>query len=341
MLKLSIVIAAVDGVERLESGLVSVLQHRPSHSEVLVILPQSYADPYDLKDEVCFIEARRGAGLIECLNLGWQASTGPIVHFLASGLEVAADWADEAARHFANPRIAAVAPLMLWGTDTAESTYSSGVTYSSGGAVGVCNPPTGIGSQRGAILGPHLEAGFFRKAALESIGGLATNLGERLPAVDAALALRQVGYQAILEPASRVAVPWNPPQYTNGFSHGLYSERLFWRNAASQGWIRSLAAHPLSVINEAMRLRPRGALVTGCLGRLVACCQSGQLGRRREQLRALAAALALSERVEQAAPAAQDDADFGHLRFDPAHTPSRGKGRARQVEQVGGARKSA
>ena len=56
MPRLAIVITAVGSVESVERTLVSVLENRPTDCEVFVALNQPYSDPYDLKDEVRFVQ---------------------------------------------------------------------------------------------------------------------------------------------------------------------------------------------------------------------------------------------------------------------------------------------
>ena len=62
MPRLSIVIPVLGNVEGLEDTLVSVLENRPVDCQIVVVLNRPYDDPYDLKDEVCFVEAPPGAG---------------------------------------------------------------------------------------------------------------------------------------------------------------------------------------------------------------------------------------------------------------------------------------
>ena len=57
MPRLSIVVFCFHDSQLLEETLVSVLQNRPDNSEVLVMHDGTYEDPYDLVDEVRFIEA--------------------------------------------------------------------------------------------------------------------------------------------------------------------------------------------------------------------------------------------------------------------------------------------
>jgi hypothetical protein len=126
--RLTILIPALSTTERLEHTLVSVLGNRPARCEIVVVLGHPYDDPYHLVDEVAFVQAPEGAGLSECVNLGWRESTGPIVHVLSCGAAVAEGWADAALAHFCDWHVAAVAPLVL---DDAENTrvISAGLEY--------------------------------------------------------------------------------------------------------------------------------------------------------------------------------------------------------------------
>ena len=83
--RLSIVIPLCGTIDLLEGSLVGVLENRPDDCQVIVVLNDAYDDPYDLHDEVTFVEAPLGAGPVACLNLGIAAASAPIVHVLACG----------------------------------------------------------------------------------------------------------------------------------------------------------------------------------------------------------------------------------------------------------------
>ena len=55
--RLSIVIPMTTGAGDLEDTLVSVLENRPDESEIVVVLARPYADPWNLRDEVRFVQA--------------------------------------------------------------------------------------------------------------------------------------------------------------------------------------------------------------------------------------------------------------------------------------------
>jgi hypothetical protein len=275
--KLAIVIPALGGVDLWEEGLVSVLQHRPADSEVLVVLVEPYNDPYDLKDEVRFVHAPRDAGLVDCLQRGLDASHAPLVHFLASGRQVEEHWAERAVRHFDDPQVAAVVPATI-----SERAVWAGIRYSSGGRRGLRAMSKTPGKTK--ILGPELRAAFYRRAALEAIGGLETAVGDELADVELALALRQAGLTVALEPESRVREGTDGAPRVGAFRRGLHAERLFWRNAPARGWTLSLLAHPGVLATALFTAGSPTSAASHLLGRLLGGCGLLTHRARRERL---------------------------------------------------------
>ena len=82
MPRLSIVIPVWGNLHLLEDTLVSVLENRPAHCEIIVVLDGPYDDPYQLTDELSYVLAPSGASLAESANLGIAASEAPVVHLL-------------------------------------------------------------------------------------------------------------------------------------------------------------------------------------------------------------------------------------------------------------------
>jgi hypothetical protein len=297
------VIPALGGVDLWEEGLVSVLQHRPADSEVLVVLVEPYDDPYDLKDEVRFVHAPRDAGQVACLQCGLDASRAPLVHFLASGRQVEEHWAELAVRHFDDPRIAAVVPA----TNSGRAVWA-GIRYSSGGRRGLRAMSKTPG--RTKILGPELRAAFYRRAALEAVGGLEAAVGDELADVELALALRQAGLTVALEPESRVHESIDGAPRAGAFRRGLYAERLFWRNAPARGWTLSLLAHPWVLAMSLFTAGSPSSVAPYLLGRLLGGCGFFAHRARREQLARL--------RQNPPRPALAGESEHGP-RIDPAH----------------------
>lgn len=285
MRKLSIIIPVLGRLEHQENSLVSVLQNRPADTEVLVVLNRPYADPYDLSGEVRFLQARRGAGRVECLNLAIRESQAPIVHVLACGVEAVEGWTASPLRHFRDPQVAAVAPLLL-SSEEPRHIVAAGVGSSRGGGlrlVGEGRAEGSLGPWTSQMLGPSLLAGFYRKAAIEAAGGFDASLG-RAADIDLAIRLRASGYRLLLDPQSKIHAADDCQLSTRGFRAGLEAERLFLRHVAEGDWIGALAAHALLVAAEFFRALPRPASLTSLLGRAAAWAAFSSNRQRHREL---------------------------------------------------------
>lgn len=332
MPRLSIIIPVLDSTVRLETTLVSVLEHRPADCEIIVVLNGDYDDPYKLDGEVQFLHVSESLGLVECLNEGVWASTSPVVHLLSSGIEASEGWIEAALDHFRNPRTAAVAPVVRDVLNTRE-VLAAGLAYSPlrgrtieslersqwTGTDGLADSDSASCAPR-EILGPLLQAGFFRRSALELVGGLPSALGDYLADADLALTLRYAGYQAVLEPqsvvyATRGDLLFDAP---HGLRHGLAAERLYWRTAPIVGWGKALLAHPFAFIRRMAKALPHPRALAELFGSVLGCCQLGSYRDHHQWLldvQRAATALFRPERPQ-------------HLRIDEPHLSGRVPGAA-------------
>jgi hypothetical protein len=240
-------------VELLEETLVSVLENRPKACEVIVVHPHCYDDPYDLSDEVQFVESGHHQGLVDLLNLGIEAARAEVVHFLACGARVEEGWAEPAIGHFREPDVHSVSPAVL---DPADPTrlVTAGVRYGGGGRCVLSGRRHRLSDQFQAgknVLGPTLAAAFYRRRTLVRLDGLARSVGARLADLDAALTLGHLGCRTVFEPACRIVLDPSlvaPPMGT--VKQGWCAERFFWRHACTQSWPDLLLAHPLVAAGE-------------------------------------------------------------------------------------------
>jgi hypothetical protein len=272
--RLSIIIPVLGSAARLETTLVSVLEKRPADCEIVVVLNAAYDDPYDLDGEVRFVQVPAKMGLVESVNEGIQASASPIVHVLASGVEVAEGWTDAVLAHFKDPRIASVAPRIANVLDP-RVTLAAGLEYSCRRGRVVRN---GAKEHNSAdvqeVLGTPLQAAFYRRSALELVGGLPRAVGDDVADVDLALTFKYAGYKCLFDSRSTVlAMPGDLASPPVGFRSGLARERLFWRVAPVVGWCKSIAAHPAGVVGDFASALPGLGAVSGLFGRLIACLQ--------------------------------------------------------------------
>jgi hypothetical protein len=296
----------------LERTLVSVLAHRPTDCEILVVLNGEYADPYNLVGEVGFVDARVGASLVECLNVGIAAASAPFIHTLPAGAEVEDDWTLAALRRFAEPSVAAVAPLAI---DSSNATRFVGVNCLRSGQrveLGYKVPMRAVATST-SIVAPHLFTGFYRTQALAQLGEPFARCVGHLADLDLGLRLERVGLEAVFEPGSRVVVHDDVTIVEpTGFQAGRQAGRLYWRNAPALGLIRGSLAHLALVgIELAGCLRaPRRA--KSLVGRLTALGEYPGYVRHWQEL------AIVRELVSQALEDASADSDESATEFRSA-----------------------
>ncbi|MCA9246346.1 MAG: glycosyltransferase family 2 protein [Planctomycetales bacterium] len=267
MPNLSIIIPAVGDHELMESGLVSVLQHRPADAEVVVVLDRPYEDPYDLQQELTFVRLSKRARVTTCLREGIAASRGKIVHLLGCGWEVAEDWTDSALAAMEDSRVASAVPC-VFASPKSEQIRSLGVSYSAVGRLGRIRRLPKSARQRERILGPELGAAFYRREALDQIGGVPTDLGSEAAAVEIALRLRRAGYEAALADETVVYAADALAASAGEFRRSADAERLFWRHLPQQGRMAALLAHPWLVAGKTLLGLPRPAALARLTGHL-------------------------------------------------------------------------
>ena len=163
MCRLTIIIPAYGRQQDLDDTLLSVLENRPTHCEVLVPHTESYHDPYDLSDEVRFVSVP-SVGLVELVNAAIDASQAALVHILQSGTQVTPGWTDAVVDQFAADfALAAVAPRMMNRSGQAPQELR-GIRYLPGGAKRYV--PAGAlreakSAAAGGLEGPSLQAGLL------------------------------------------------------------------------------------------------------------------------------------------------------------------------------------
>jgi len=287
--KLSIVIPALDALERLEGTLVSVLQNRPDDCEVVVLLNRPYDDPYQLGDEVRFIVVREGTDTASALEAGLRLCRGEVLHVLAPGAEVEEGWTAAALEHFYDNRVAAVAPLVLQSREE-DLVCSVGVEYGIGGSrkrAGCGRSPEEF-TRNADVLGPTLVAAFYRRDVLLALPSpFDSSVTDGLLDVDLALQIKAAGYRSIFEPRSLAYRSDAVVREASPLASGRGAERLFWRNAQSIGWVRSLAMHGFTLAGELLARRSLGDKLLRLAGRGIGCCDLISLRRHRRALAAM------------------------------------------------------
>jgi hypothetical protein len=267
--RLAIVISAVGSIESFEATLVSVLENRPDDSEIVVALNAPYADPYDLKDEVRFVTPTRSESTSAAINRALALTRAPFVHLLASGCLVSEGWAEAALSRFGDRRVGAVVPL-VWDAQAPDRLLAAGIGYRSSGRrflVGTGRAELDLETQH-KIIGPCGFAAFYRKAALDFVGGFCPRLGPRHADADVALLLRHAGFTVAVEPRAAIRATRESDACPGPHRHSLGEERLFWRNWTGEGRGAALVAHVARVTWELVGAFPRPRTLSHWLGRL-------------------------------------------------------------------------
>ena len=207
---LSIIIPVVDSQQAVDDTLVSVLENRPRETEVLVVHPQDYVDPYDLDDEVRLIQGPAEADWVSLFNLGTQVARGDTIHFLAPGMSVTPGWCDEITDYFEDRNVGAVVPLVKVGKTT-----FCGVRYDRLRG----RHPLKSGTNADP-LSPLLQSGFYRASALRIVRGF-NPAWQSLADVELGIRLASASYNTVVcrsssIVASSVLEPGMPQGYHGG-----------------------------------------------------------------------------------------------------------------------------
>ena len=90
--RLTIIVPFFGKTEVFESSLASVLQHRPEECEILVPHAGDYDDPFDLSDEVTFVDVG-SPKLVHQIAESAERARGRFVHVITDGHRATPDWA--------------------------------------------------------------------------------------------------------------------------------------------------------------------------------------------------------------------------------------------------------
>lgn len=90
----------------LESTLLSVLEARTEHDELIIVHGGEYTDPYQLGgDEAVVLESESEASLADQLNLAASVACSPVVQVIQPGIQVRNGWADQSLARMETDRL--------------------------------------------------------------------------------------------------------------------------------------------------------------------------------------------------------------------------------------------
>jgi len=295
---LTIVIPSHNRVDLLSRCLASVRRHSPADTEILVVDDASpnraVSRTVQAFAGVRVLRFERRRGFCAAVNAGIRAACHPIVELLNDDTEVSAGWAQAALKHFADPRIAAVAPLVLRGAPGAgpPSIDSAGDRYFLGGIAGKRGhgqPLSARYLQGGEVFGVSASSAFYRREALLDVGAFPEEFGAYFEDVDVSFRLHWAGHRLVYEPASRV---WHRVSASHGRparrlleQQSRNEERVFWRNLPNDDLLRAIPWHAAVLAAKAYRRWQAGELLPFVLGRLRAWGEMPHLFRHRARLR--------------------------------------------------------
>lgn len=151
--------------QQLEETILSVLENRPRDCEIIVAHNGSYNDPYQLADEVVYVQEEPESTVVELLNAGLMAACSPVVCTLLDGVVVSANWAEPALKRFARPEVAAVAPQLQVGRRVVSGIDIDAIQDKAKLRSGC------VETKLDHAAAPTLAAGFYRRRSLLGLGG--------------------------------------------------------------------------------------------------------------------------------------------------------------------------
>jgi GT2 family glycosyltransferase len=299
---LTIVIPSHNRADLLSLCLAGVLRYAPANTEILVVDDASPRGAVSQTAQtfagVRVLGLPRRRGFCAAVNAGIRAARHPIVELLNDDTQVSANWAEAALVHFENPRIAAVAPLVLRGSPGERGASapccidSAGDRYFLGGIAGKRGHGQSFDGrylQGGEVFGVSASSAFYRREAVLEAGGFPEEFCAYFEDVDLAFRLHWAGHRLVYEPASRV---WHRVSASHGRPHrrlleqqSCNEERVFWRNLPSRDLLRALPWHAAVLAAKAYRRWQHGELLPFLFGRLRTLTEVAGVLRHRRRLR--------------------------------------------------------
>jgi GT2 family glycosyltransferase len=260
-MRLSIIIPSYSRTDLLPACLSAVQRFRPYDSEVIVVDDGSRGQEVSAVamnwPDVRIVQRRESGGFCAAINAGLNAAQGEIIEVLNDDAEPTAGWAEAALCHFSDPRIVAVAPLVLIGPD-GQRIDSAGDEFFLGGVARKRHhgkPLAQVALQAGRVFGACGCGAFFRRTALQRVGGFPEDFGAYFDDVDVAFRLRWAGGEVWFEPRSRLlhrgAASYGRAQGSLLVQQSRNEERLFWRHIPRHLWARAVPQHLAVLLGKA------------------------------------------------------------------------------------------
>lgn len=282
---LSIVIPSCERADLLRACLASVQKHAPAGTQVIVVDDASPEGCVTCTAQafpgVEVVRLEQRSGFCRAANAGIARAHGNIVELLNDDTEVCPGWADAALGAFADPTIAAVAPLVLcWPgarqghavIDSAGDDYHLG-GYASKRGHGKRLSPQYL--QGRFVFGASASSAFYRRETLLRVGAFPESFGAYFEDVDLSFRLNRAGYRTWYEPHSRVLHHVSASYGKRPSSQVLErqsrnEELVYWRNLTLARSLITLPIHILAIVAKGICRWRAGELEPFVQGRLQA-----------------------------------------------------------------------
>ena len=233
MTGISIIVPHTGQIERFEDTLASVLRHRPPNSQLIVVHDGGYDDPYDLADEVRFVNADQNYSLIPFLNVGMCYVGGNTTVVLRPGIEVDENWNDSISEAFEDDRVGAGSPVIV-GAERQSKVVTAGVDVSRSGSrklVGSGKRVSGKRLHSIKSVGPSSWFAAYRTKLLKQLLPFDEQLDSVCWDADVATAIQAMGFQnRLLTDCVAVAESEDLVLEETEVAHGLSAQRAMTRS---------------------------------------------------------------------------------------------------------------
>lgn len=195
--RLSIVVPYLGNIQAFESSLASVLQHRPDACEVIVPHAGDYDDPFDLGDEVKFLNAGTSS-FTRQIGEAAAIARGRFINVVANGHRVTADWSGPALESFEHHDAGFVVPVVR--REGSEEIVQSGWRRSASAACELIAVGRSSVQPRDSLRveGGFLAASFWRRDLLRSLTGTIRSEDPVEVSMVYSLLARQAGWRCIV-----------------------------------------------------------------------------------------------------------------------------------------------
>lgn len=297
---LSVVIPSYSRPDLLARCLASLRRNAPLNTEIIVVDDasenQCISDVARKFKGVRVIRTPKRVGFAKAANQGVQAAIHDVVELLNDDTEVCAGWAEMALDAFEDPKVAAVAPLVLRWPGAIEGKAiidSAGDAYFASGVAAKRGNGQIIEEKwmiPGPVFGASGSSAFYRREVFLKVGAYPESFGAYFEDVDLSFRLHWAGYDVVFQPCSKVLHRVSSSYGKSGLNRkllerqSLNEERVYWRNIPYQLLWPTIPLHLLALLAKAWRRGTEGTLLPFLMGKLSFMREIPQIFAHRKKL---------------------------------------------------------